>query len=166
VRIGRHGRPPVELAPGERALAWAPVDGGGWVVGSRDALYLPTGRLPWEQVEAADWDADLELLRVSEIGRWGDRRPEHTLAISTSGAATDRLLQLIRERVTASVLLVRHVPITGRRGLRVVGRRAPAGTSPVSWFYEYDVGGELDDPVVRAPAESALDLARSDVGEL
>jgi hypothetical protein len=166
MRLGRRERPPVELEPGEHALAWAPVDGGGWVVGTRDALYLPAGRLPWEQVEAADWDSELERLRVSEVGQWGEQRSEHTLTIAAGGAGTDRLLQLVRERVTASVLLVRHVPVTGRRGLRVVGRRAPGGTSAVAWFYEYDAGIDPGDPVVRAAAETALDAARADVGEL
>jgi hypothetical protein len=136
------------------------------VVGSRDALYLPGRRLPWEQVEAADWDTELERLRVSEVGHFGEQRREHTLTIAENGAGTDRLLQLVRERVTASVLLVRHVPVTGRKGVRVVGRRAPSGGSPVSWFYEYDAGIDPGDPVVRAAAESALDAARADVGDL
>ena len=67
----------------------------------------------------------------------------------------------MRERVTASVLLVRHVPITGKRGVRVVGRRAPSGPAPVHWVYEYDAGIDPEDPVVRAAAESALAAART-----
>jgi hypothetical protein len=152
------------VAAGERMLAWAPVRDGGWVVGTRDALYLPTGRLPWEQVEAADWDRELERLRVSEVGRWGEPRVEHSLTLEEAGSSADRLLQLVRERVTASVLLVRHVPIEGRRGLRVVARRAPSGGSPVQWIYEYDAGIDPDDPLVRAAAETALAEARYDVG--
>jgi len=136
------------------------------VAGTREALYLPEARVPWEQVEAADWDKDLERLRVSEVGHWGEQRVEHVHTVSETGPEADRLLQLVRERVTASVLLVRHVPVIGRRGVRVVARRAPGGGSPVSWFYEYDAGIDPDDPVVRAAAESALDLARSDVGAL
>jgi hypothetical protein len=164
MRIGRRERPPVELAPGERALAWAVVDGGGWVVGTRDALYVPAGRVAWEQVQAADWDDDHERLRVTEVGTWGEPRPQHLLTLTTKGADTHRLLQLVRERVTASVLLSRHVPVVGRKGVRVIARRAPAGTAPVLWFYEYDPGIDPDDPVVRAAAETALDAARSDIG--
>ena len=70
----------------------------------------------------------------------------------------------MRERVTASVLLVRHVPITGKRGVRVVGRRAPSGRSEVHWVYEYDVGIDPTDPVVQAAASAALASARADVG--
>jgi hypothetical protein len=165
MRIGRRERPPVELAAGERALAWSAVDAGGWVVGTRDALYLPAGRLPWEQLEGADWDHESERLRVREVGTWGEQRPEHLLVLTGSATDTQRLVQLVRERVTASVLLVRHVPVTGRRGVRVVARRAPAGGSAPTWFYEYDVGIDPDDPVVRVAAETALDAARADVGE-
>jgi hypothetical protein len=164
MRIGRRERPPVELAAGERAVAWAVVDGGGWVVGTRDALSVPAGRVAWEQVEAADWDDDHERLRVTEVGTWGEPRPQHLLTLTTKGADTHRLLQLVRERVTASVLVSRHVAVVGRKGVRVIARRAPAGTSPVLWFYEYDAGIDPDDPVVRAAAETALDTARSDIG--
>ena len=163
----RRERPPVEVSAGERLLAWAPVAGGQWVAGTRDALYLPGARLPWEEVEAADWDHDLARLRVSEVGQWGSPRVEHALQLDdTAPGETDRLLQLVRERVTASVLLTRHVRVTGRRGVRVVARRAPSGRSEVSWVYEYDEGVDPDDPFVRAAAETALAAAKADVGML
>jgi hypothetical protein len=56
------------------------------------------------------------------------------------------------------------VPITGRRGVRVVARRAPSGRSPVHWVYEYDAGIEPDDPFVQTAAAAALDAARDDLG--
>ena len=58
--------------------------------------------------------------------RWGEQRPEHAFAIDEPG----RLLELVRERVTASVVLQRHVPVDGRRGVRVIARRAPAADRP------------------------------------
>jgi len=165
MRSLRRERPAVEVAAGERLLAWAPVAGGQWVAGTRDALYLPDGRLPWEEIEAADWDHELARLRVAEVGQWGLPRVEHALMLDASAPYdTDRLLQLVRERVTASVLLVRHVPITGKRGVRVVARRAPSGRSEVHWVYEYDAGVDPTDPVVQAAASAALDSARADVG--
>jgi hypothetical protein len=167
VRVGRRTRPEVEVAAGERLLAWAPLVEGGWVAGTRDALYLRGSRVPWEQVQAADWDRDEGRLRVSEVGTWGEPRPQHEMAIPDSATKdADRLLQLLRERVTASVLLTRHVPVTGRRGVRVVARRAPSGRSDVAWVYEYDEGIDPDDPFVRAAAETALAAAKSDVGML
>jgi hypothetical protein len=164
VRSLRRDRPPVGVHPGERALAWAPVDDGGWVLGTRDALYLPATRLPWEQVEAAAWDRDDHRLRVSEVGTWGEPRVEHAHTLAESGRDADRLLQLVRERVTASVVISRHVPIDGRRGVRVVARRAPSGRSPVHWVYEYDAGVDPDDPFVQTAAAEALDAARDDLG--
>ena len=126
------------------------------LAGTRDALYLRRTRLAWEQVEAADWDRDTELFRVVEVGTWGEPRAEHRFAIDEPR----RLLELVRERVTASVLLVRHVPLDGRRGLRVIARRAPAGDRGVRWVYEFDEGIDPDDPVVRLAAEDALAAAR------
>jgi hypothetical protein len=165
MRAGRRTRPPVEVGAGERLLAWAPVTEGGWAAGTRDALYLPEARVPWEQVQAADWDSDEGRLLVSEVGSWGEPRPRHELTIPDRAAKdADRLLQLVRERVTASVLLSRHVPVTGRRGVRVVARRAPSGRSDVVWLYEYDEGVDPDDPFVRAAAETALAAAKADVG--
>ena len=58
-------RPELDARPaGERLLAWTDDRPTGAVIGgTRDALYLPE-RLPWEQVEAADWDRDTSTFRV------------------------------------------------------------------------------------------------------
>ena len=155
----RRSRPPLEVAPGERVLAWASTDQG-VVGGTRDALYVPGGRIPWEQVEAADWDNETSVLLVREVGSWGAARPEHRLTVEEPG----RLLELVRERVTASVLLQRHVPVAGRLGVRVVARRAPSGDRGVSWFFEYDEGVDPDDPLVHEASQRALEAAQADVG--
>ena len=157
--IGRR-RPDLPVAPGERVLAWAIGVGGDVVAGTRDAVYVAGVRIPWEQVEAADWDADAGVLRISEVGSWGELRPEHAITLDDPG----RLLELVRERVTATVVLQRRVPIRGGRGLRVIARRAPGGERRVTWVYEYDAGIDPDDPEVRAAAEAALAAAREDVG--
>ena len=156
----RRARPDVAVGPGEKVLAWAESTSGEVVAGTRDALYVPGARVTWEQVEAADWDRDTSVLRVSEVGSWGAVRPEHTFTIDEPG----RLLELVRERVTASVVLVRHVPVQGRLGVRVIARRAPRGDQPVQWVYEYDEGIDPDDPLVAMAAEEALATAREEVG--
>lgn len=130
------------------------------VAGTRDALYVGSVRIPWEQVEAADWDRETEVLRVREVGTWGEPRPEHRLTISEPG----RLLQLVRERVTASIVLQRHVAVHGRRGLRVIARRAPRGDQPIRWLFEYDAGVDPLDPEVRSAAQEALAAAQAEVG--
>ena len=97
---------------------------------------------------------------MAEVGTWGEPRREHSFAI----VEPRRLLELVRERVTASVLLVRHVPVDGRRGVRVIARRAPAGDRGLRWIYEYDAGIDPDDPAVRLAAETALAAAQDEVG--
>jgi hypothetical protein len=162
VRLPRK-QPSVDVGPGESELARAD-SGAGLVVGTRDALYVPTDaghvRVPWEQVESADWDRDSESLRVREVGTWGEVRPEHHLALVDPG----RLLELVRERVTATVLLQRHVAVEGSRGLRVIARRAPSGDRAVTWLFEYDEGVDPDDPAVVRAAESVLAAAQEEVG--
>ena len=156
-------RPSIELVSGESELARAESTAG-LVVGTRDALYVPTSvghvRVPWEQVESADWDSDGDVLRVREVGSWGERRPEYLLTIADPG----RVLELVRERVTATVVLQRHVAVEGSRGVRVIARRAPSGPREVTWLFEYDEGIDPDDPLVAHTAESALATAREDVG--
>lgn len=154
--IGRAAR----LPGGGRALASARAADGTMVVGGRDALHVGEARIPWETVEKADWDADTSTLIVTEVGAWGLERPVHTVVLEEPG----RLLELVRERVTASVVLQRHVEVRGRRGFRVIARRAPRGDQPVQWVYEFDEGVDPEDPVVRRAAEAALARAREDVG--
>ena len=167
----RRERPPVRVERGERLLADAAAEGA-HLGGTRDALYVvrtlghdrlgleETVRIPWEQVQAADWDHETSTLRVREGGTWGERRPEHSFVLAEAG----RLLELVRERVTASVVLQRHVPVDGQRGVRVIARRAPRGDRPIAWFYEYDEGVDPDDPAVRTAAAEALAAARTSVG--
>ena len=156
-------RSSIELGAGESELARAESEAG-LAVGSRDALYVPTGaghvRVPWEQVESADWDSERDVLRVREVGTWGERRPEYLLTIAEPG----RLLELLRERVTSTVVLQRHVPVDGTRGVRVIARRAPSGEREVTWMFEYDEGIDPADPLVAQAAGRALATAQADVG--
>lgn len=161
----RREQPDLAVASGERLLAWATDTHGGVVGGTRHALYLTEAerapvRIPWEQVEAADWDRDTSVLTVSEVGTWGQVRRQHRVAIDQPGS----LLELVRERVTASIVLQRHVAVRGRRGVRVVARRAPHSTGEIAWFLEYDDGVEPDDASVRAAVDQALRAARGEVG--
>jgi hypothetical protein len=153
------------VAAGERVLAATTAIDGTVLAGTRDAFYAhrpgaEAVRVPWEQVEAADWDRDTDTFRLSEVGSWGQPRREHVAVLEEPG----RLLELVRERVTASVVLQRHVALEGRRGMRVIARRAPRGHRPIEWVYEYDEGVDPADPAVAAAARDALDVARRDVG--
>ena len=149
---------------GAKPLASTETTDGSWLFGTRDALVVvdpvETRRIPWEQVESADWDQDAETLRVVEVAPYGERRPEHHLGLTDAGL----FLALVRERVTASVVLSRRVPLGRGKGLNVVGRRPPRGTGEITWAYELDPGVDPKDPGVRAAAEEALRVARTDAG--
>jgi len=160
----RRSAAPVVVGPGEKVLASASSPSG-VVAGTRSALYLPlddgSRRIPWEQVESADWDLESETLRVAEVGTWGEPRPSYSLGLEEPG----RLLQLVRERVTSTIVMQRHVAVRGKRGVRVIARRAPTGERPLSWLFEYDEGVDPDDPFVAQAAQEALLEARDEVGD-
>lgn len=140
-----------------KPLASATTTDGQVVSGTRDTLAIGDLEVPWERVHSADWDKESATLVVSVV----DGEPRR-LALTEPG----RLVQLVRERVTASVVLQRHVPVSGRRGVVVVGRRAPSGRGSISWTLEFEAGIDPADPGVQAAAESALRQAREDVGDL
>jgi hypothetical protein len=173
VRLFRPAVPPAVAAQVEgRALAAAEAVDGTWLVGTRAELVLiaPAAggpspvetRIPWEQIEGADWSQDDSRLRVTEIGRYGEPRPSYSFTLPETEPAA--LLRLVRERVTASVVLQRGHVVSGKRGLKVIGRRSPVG-GPITWMHEYDDGIDPDDPAVAAAAEALLRQAREDVGE-
>ena len=70
----------------------------------------------------------------------------------------------MNERVTASIVLQRHVSLGRRQNLRVIARRAPSGAGGVQWIYEYDEGVDPDDPAVRDLARATLEAMRLEVG--
>lgn len=164
VTVSADVRARADLGRGEKVLAGTRSTDGSWLLGTRDALLVVTSdaqtRIPWERVERADWDGDDNRLLVSEVGEFGRPRPEHVFAISEPGL----LLELVRERVTASVVLQRRVNVTGRTGFVVVARRAPKGDGDLAWAYEFDPGVDPDDPTVRALAEAALTSAQEEIG--
>jgi hypothetical protein len=163
------------LASDDNVLAAAPAKDGSWLLGTRQALVVvppqgversetgppgPAARVPWEQVERADWDRETERFRVSEVGRFGEVRPEYSFRMENPAL----LLQLVRERVTASVVLQRRVAVYGSQGLSVIGRRAPSGDGEITWAYEFDGGVDPADPFVMEAAERGLREAEEELG--
>lgn len=162
----------------ERLLAWAVGAADEVVAGTREALYLREPlpvvgetRLPWHTLEGAEWDADTSTLTVTEIeagpaGADGADGAVRTRRVALAGvvpADADRLLQLVRERITATVVLQRHVRLEGAAGVHVLARRAP-GAHEVTWGFRFDAGIDPDDVAVRRVAAAALAQARSDLG--
>jgi hypothetical protein len=170
LRRRSRSRPPSEveralpLLPGEVMLAAASDRGGRWYVGTARALLLPEGeswrRLPWEAVERAHWDRDSERLIVVETADFGE--PEPTYAAKLGDPA--RLLQLIRERVTASIVVKLFEPVRGKRGITVSGRRSPHSDEELVWSVLVDPGLDERSEQVRTAAARALAAARAEVG--
>ena len=121
------GRRGTGATAGEKVLARARAADGVDLLGTRDALHLltpdgDTRRHAWELVHAAAWDSESETLALQFEEEVTSRHH-----LPDADRATRLLLQLIDERICASILLQRHVAMRGRRGLTVVARRAPHG---------------------------------------
>jgi hypothetical protein len=144
-------------------LAAVQLEDGRWVAGTRAALYLPDGdglrRVGWETVDHAGWKADESVLEVWETAPLGTPMRHTRLAVDDLG----RFGQLLRERVGASVLLQRHVPLQGRKGVRIVGRRNPADRdAPIEWSFVLDKGLNAEEPGLLERADAALNSLRSE----
>lgn len=172
-------RAKLQLEQGERVVAAAPEPDGGYVVASTLALYLPPGdsavtdataagtaheggyeRLPWERVDRAEWDREAEVLQVTPTVPFGEPVTYRVVRLTE---ASERLLTTIRERVTASIVVDRQVPLRGDLGVRVVGRRRLAGEAPMTWALVFDVGLDPNDAGVYDAAQAALAEVQTEV---
>ena len=162
------------VAPGERVLAWAYDRGGRVVVASTLAVYVPDPegdgrgdaagdgargdepvRLPYEQVASATWDEP--TLDVTTVG---PRRRRFVLDLDEPGLVP----VIVRDRVTASIVVTEHVSLVGSAGARVTARRSPAGDAEVTWHVVFDAGLDAADPGLRAAADAAIDQLRAATG--
>ncbi|WBQ03045.1 hypothetical protein [Kribbella sp. CA-293567] len=151
----------------EDILAAVQLLDGSWVAGGRAALYLPTEtdgtvrRVGWEKIERAGWDSEESVLRVYETTAFGTPLRSTELKVEDPG----RFGQLLRERIDASVLIQRHVVLSGKKGVRVVGRRNPSEPdAQVHWNFVLDKGLEPSQPGVVDGAEAALAAVRDEFG--
>lgn len=150
-------RAALPLAAGERVLAYAAADGG-YLVATDRALYLPSGyRIGWEHVEHAGWQRGGVYVR--EIVALGEEPAEHYVGVTEPGALPD----IVRDRVTSSIVINQHVRLTQQGGVRMVGRRRP-GSGEVVWNLVFDPELDARDPEVRARAERVLVEVRRQTG--
>jgi hypothetical protein len=149
----------LELRPKEKILAWVDDGSGRVVVASETALHLQRtppaySRFGWEQVERASYDSGtLTVVLTPELG-------SATLRIPVGEGR--ELPVVVRDRVTASVLVNRFVPLRGDTGVRIVGRRQENGE--VLWRSELDAA-LADDAAAQGEAAIALAEVRAEVGE-
>lgn len=156
----RTGRSRVEgLDRGERVLATA--DGpGGAIAATNRRLVLPGLSIGWEKVERASWDGDEETLVVietAEAAASAGRGGRHRIPVTEPG----RLVDIVREQVTGSVVIVRQVAIAAGRGVRVTGRRRYDGE--LVWSAVVDAGLDLEDPPTKARLDAAVAVVRAEV---
>lgn len=133
-------------------LAWARTGQGDLLAATRFGLHLPDEvTVPWHEVIKATWK-DGEL-RVQAGG--GVRRFEL--------AEPGRVPEVVRERVTASIVVSERHQLPGGGGVRIVARRRPGG-GPLLWAAHFDAGLDPDDARLRAQADELIDAARERLG--
>jgi hypothetical protein len=120
----------------------------------------PSVRIPWTHIERADWDEASQQLRVREIAPFGEVGATHTARL----LGAERLLQLVRERVTAAVVRTQEVPYSGGGSFRVLARRPDDGSAGFVWSIELPPGADPGDPRVAAEAAGALTAVQTDLG--
>ncbi|TDE11510.1 hypothetical protein [Jiangella asiatica] len=153
----RRRNPPIDgMVPGERVLA-AATGPDGEVVATTHRLMLRDTAIEWSRVDTASWDGEAELLALTEVPEPTGRQRRHRVALDQPG----RLVDVVREQVTASVLISRHVAVNGRRGVRVTGRRT--ASDEIVWSAALDPGIDLDDPATRVRVDAAVALVRNEV---
>ena len=153
----------VRTHPGRqtRILAWARTPSG-VCIGSPSMLSYgsePAWRhVGWHQIEHGGWNAETHKLSWSLYDGGRD-----FIDLVEPG----RMPELFRERVSASIVAERFVPIAGERGVTVSGRRDLAQTSPaISWHQTLGRGLSWNSDQVRTAADVALAELQAEYGLL
>jgi hypothetical protein len=151
-------RAPLGLGPKDRVTAAARLRDGSWVAATPDALLLGDVRLDWVSVTHARWNRDDETLSLRWLSEDGTGARE--LRVDEPGD----LPETVYARVTATVVLSRHVPVVGKQGVRIAARR-PGGGGQLTWQVVPDRGIDPDAPEVRVAVDTALRSMAQDLGE-
>jgi hypothetical protein len=149
----------LDLRPKERILAWVDDGAGRLIVASETALHLQRvppeyARIGWDRIEHASYEAGTLTVTLT---------PDLDSAVLRVPVGEDRDLPVVvRDRVSASVIVDRFEPLDGEVGVRIVGRRVADGS--ITWRTDLDptlVGR----PDVEDAARRALAEARAEVGD-
>jgi hypothetical protein len=163
------------LTDGERVLAAAlladrPVgDPGSYLVATDRAMYWPLNgsgheRTAWDRMAGASWQDETSTLVFARTDQ-----PPMPFAVEDPGL----LPETVRERVTASIVVSRHVALRGRQGVRITARRQADGpamaeadqlVAELRWELIYDDGVDQTDQAIRDAANTALTAIKHEVG--
>lgn len=143
----------LDLHRGERVLAHA-GSASGTLVATTRALHLPDGHAaPWEHIDRARWTEEGLVFVEEGVG-------ERVFAVEEPGS----LAETVFERVSATIVVSRRVPLSADgTGAHLVARR-PAGGDTITWQVHLDAGVDPEDPGVRTKVGAALALLREQVG--
>lgn len=133
---------------------------GDGVGGGGDTGDVGAVRVPWTRIEQADWEESTQRIRVRELAGFGEVAPVHTERL----LGADRLLQLVRERVTAALVHSQLVPSRGGGSFRVMARRSGEPGAELVWSVELPPGADPADPRVTGEAAAALAAVRTQLG--
>lgn len=132
----------------ERVLAWSELAPTGWLVATDASLHItePPVNARWVGVLGASWDDP--MLDVSLLT---DGRPA---VVQVEPVDARSVPQVVRERIEQSLMVEKHVPLVGSRGVRFLARRDPV-SDEVFWQRLPDPGVDLCDPQLAAAADRA-----------
>ena len=150
----------LDLTRGEHILAWADDGQGRLVVASEGGLHLQRvppdySRLGWEEIEHVSYDSGVMTI---------DLVPEQGSASLRVPIGSERELPVaVRDRVTASVVVDRFVPLVDDRGVRIIGRRAASGET--HWRLDLDPSIADQEAVVSEAGRLLADI-KAEVSEV
>lgn len=132
----------------ERVLAWSPLSPSGWLVATDERLHTtePAVNARWVEVLGASWDDPVLDVRILT--------DEGVSALQVEPTDARSVPPVVRERIEQSLMVEKHMPLMGSRGVRFLARRDPV-TAEVFWQRLADPGVDLDDPQVAAAADRA-----------
>lgn len=108
----------------------------------------------WHEIERGDWNAETQTLRWAQYG--GRRGSAHL-------DPPARMPELFRERIAASIVLEKFVPVRGDKGVIISARRSLAAPdAQVMWHRSISPGLRWDDPGVEELAETTIADLRSE----
>jgi hypothetical protein len=104
--------------------------------------------LGWDEIEHGGWNRETRKLSWTRYDR-------HRGSVELTDPA--RIPELFRERVAASIVVERFIPVVGERGVTVSGRRSLAASDPaISWHASPGRGVTWQTPGLRDAADAAI----------
>lgn len=125
--------------------------------------------VPWHEVDLGRWNAETSILEVDQRGPLQPLEDAAGHLVERSGRRhriplehPERVAQVMAERVAATILFHRALPMPGRStSLTVVARRNLVDQE-ITWLASPGRGMHTDDPEVRAYAAAAVRRLRAE----